>query len=343
VTCCKVGTVVTAMSLGGFAGYRKRRIYDIERERKQEIATLERELERLGPMYENQLRALQNELDDLKDKENAKNVLWEDRLRRFAEETMQFAQFKEVVPQQLKELEQIGQMYWMAVKVLQDTRNEEQQFEETCRNINRALYVGSEALFSPNSITTKEQLLSLLRAVQKEMPDDLTKALITSAEKLQVPYEGFHALQSKFHEGLRLIEESQHSIAGEDYNSLSGRLFSKVHYTLTVTPKSPTEGKKEAPLVDAPCPPKIHSEDDLHQAITFANTFCKEAEAGSLKVPATQMPLAHTPEGKDALKHMRQWIQGAQSYLALHQHVYATNAYLTALCMRLGFPELPDK
>jgi len=176
----------------------------------------------------------------------------------------------------------------------------------------------------------------MITDVKRHVPDDILNVLLQSAQKLSsdVSNETCSSIQAKFNQGLQLIECGQHSVAGGDYNSFTGRIFSKATHTLSV-------GKPELSPINIASPPHtIYTNDDVQQGLLFAKDFLKKATNEELKVAATDVPLISTPEGLDAVRHMEGWIKNAEEFLMLRQQVKVFTIYLTALSMRLGFPEI---
>lgn len=269
--------------------------------------------------------------------EKLKTTLWEDRFRRFREETAEFMEYAKIIPAQLKEMQDLAGMYWMGAKVLQEAKIEEEKFEAVCRKIHQGLLAGHKAILAPNDIVSKAELVSILEGVKASFENPLIDALLEASKQLDADTYDTHGLmEQKFLEGLEMIDRSQHSVAGPDKNSMSARVFSRAHHSFTFGDTKATELTMNAPR-------RFVTDKEVLDGLQFAESFVAAAKEGKVKVAVTGVPISTTPEGVEAIRDMEKWKASAQSYLSLRQHVNALNAFLSAQSMRLGFPEVAGK
>jgi|Transcript_66467 hypothetical protein len=331
----KVSLGVTLLPTAAFIGYRKREISEIQRSKREEIQRLDNEFDRLAPDYKKKIAAHVKALKDSQEQERLKTTLWEDRLRRFKEETDEFMQYAAVVPKQLQELEELNTMYWMACKVLTESKRQEEKYEAECRKIHQGLLAGAAVLLTPDSITSKSAFLDALGKVRVEVQDPLLDTLEAAALQLDDnTYDTHGTMEERFLEGLRMIERTQFSISGPGQSNLPARVFSKAQQNLQFAAESPVS------KVTAEAPKRFVTDVEVQQGLKFAETFISDAKSHKFTVAITGVPVANTPEGRDAVSYMEGWVKGAQSYLSLRNQVRALNTYLNAQSMRLGFPEV---
>jgi hypothetical protein len=335
-TFLKVSLAGTLFPVAGFVGYRKRQIWEMERKRREEVLRLDAELDRLVPSYRKQIAAQERALQEAQEAEALKVTLWEDRLRRFREETAAFLTYAAAIPAQLQELEELNKLYWVVDKVLRESGPAEARFEATCRKIHESLLAGHTVLFDPDAVTARGDLAAALEAVQRATPDPLVDRLAAAAQHVESSgEEDTRRMEAAFQEGLRLIEETQFSVSGPERNDLTARVLGKAQQSL----RFPGPLSAAADLT-AGAPRRILSEGDLQRGLRFAEDFLKAAGAGELRVAVTHVPINATPEGADAIRHMEEWAASARAYIGMRQLTKAFHAHLLAQAVRLGLPEV---